>query len=179
MLASASGTVGVTQRRWAGLLLPGTRTPGAEECYPGEQIGLPEERPARWRAWGATGNMQGAAPSGSAVAERWNGTGWHVLAVPRAAGASELNAISCTAANSCYAAGDDYQPGQPYYPDAFPLAEHWNGTAWSVQATPFVNFDGGVDNYLLGVSCVSATACEATGQYGSDNSLVAFAMGRS
>jgi hypothetical protein len=132
-------------------------------------------------AVGATGNMQAATPSGSAVAERWNGTGWHVLGVPSAAGAkaSELNAISCTTANSCYAVGDDYQPGQPYYPDTFPLAEHWNGTTWSVQATPFINFDGGVDNNLLGISCTSATACEAAGQYTSDNSLVAFAMGRS
>lgn len=132
-------------------------------------------------AVGATGNMQAATPSGSAVAERWNGTGWHILGVPSAAGAtaSELNAISCTAANACYAAGDDYQPGQPYWPDTFPLVEYWNGSTWSVQATPFVNFDGGVGNSLLGISCISATACEAAGQYVSDNSLVAFAMGRS
>jgi uncharacterized RDD family membrane protein YckC len=35
----------VTQRRWTGLLLPGLRTPGEEERYPGEQFGLPEEGP--------------------------------------------------------------------------------------------------------------------------------------
>ncbi len=35
---------GVTERRWAGALLP-TRSPGDPEKYPGEQFGLPERGP--------------------------------------------------------------------------------------------------------------------------------------
>jgi uncharacterized RDD family membrane protein YckC len=34
----------VTERRWAGALLP-TRSPGDPEKYPGEQFGLPEQGP--------------------------------------------------------------------------------------------------------------------------------------
>ena len=35
----------MTERRWAGVLLPGFREPGAEEKYPGERFGLPEQGP--------------------------------------------------------------------------------------------------------------------------------------
>ncbi len=35
---------GVTERRWAGLLLP-TRDSGEQEKYPGEKFGLPEDGP--------------------------------------------------------------------------------------------------------------------------------------
>src|SRR6202035_4611038 len=39
-----------------------------------------------------------------------------------------------------------------------PLVERWNGTAWSVQASP-----AGRGGSLAGVSCTSATACTAVG----------------
>jgi hypothetical protein len=43
------------------------------------------------------------------------------------------------------------------------LAEHWNGSNWTVQATPNPTVIG--DNVLSGVSCTSSTACTATGHY--------------
>ena len=36
---------GVTERRWAGLLLPGLGQPGADEKYAGERFGLPQQGP--------------------------------------------------------------------------------------------------------------------------------------
>ena len=35
----------MTERRWAGILLPGLGEPGADEKYPGERFGLPEQGP--------------------------------------------------------------------------------------------------------------------------------------
>jgi hypothetical protein len=40
------------------------------------------------------------------------------------------------------------------------LAEHWNGTAWSIQATPA---NTGNDSDLVNVSCASASECVADG----------------
>jgi len=45
-----------------------------------------------------------------------------------------------------------------------PLAEAWNGTSWSVQATP--DPGGAVDGYLQGVSCTSPrSSCAAAGYF--------------
>ena len=125
-------------------------------------------------AVGATGNLAGNSPSGTLVSERWNGTAWKVQTIkaPSAATASELNGISCTSTTSCYAVGDDYQPT---YAETYTLAEYWNGTSWTIQSTPNPYIGG---NFLLSVSCVSSTACEATGDYFSDNSQAAFAIQR-
>jgi hypothetical protein len=43
------------------------------------------------------------------------------------------------------------------------LAEHWNGSSWSVQSTP--NPRGATASILLGVSCSSSTTCTAVGDY--------------
>jgi len=100
------------------------------------------------------------------LAERWNGTAWAIEPTPNPAGstASELNGVSCTSATSCTAVG--------YYSAssglAETLAERWNGTAWTVQATPNPSSAQGNYSALYGVSCASATSCTAAGDY--DNS---------
>jgi hypothetical protein len=43
------------------------------------------------------------------------------------------------------------------------LAEHWNGTSWTVVPTP--NPAGTNAGALSGISCTSSTACTAVGQY--------------
>ncbi|MGD0395211.1 MAG: hypothetical protein ABSC41_21525, partial [Acidimicrobiales bacterium] len=55
-----------------------------------------------------------------------------------------------------------------YSSDVFAtLAEVWNGTRWTVQTTP--NPKDAIDSYLDAVSCSSATACTAVGQYESSS----------
>jgi hypothetical protein len=44
-----------------------------------------------------------------------------------------------------------------------PLAERWNGTAWSLQS--MLNPSGARTTRMDGVSCSSATACMAIGYY--------------
>jgi hypothetical protein len=108
---------------------------------------------------------ESTGPSGElTLTEFYNGTTWTVQASPNPAGAEEslLSHVSCTAAKACDAVGQELTSAKAYVT----LAEQWNGTAWSVVATP--NAAGSVGSSLRGVSCVSATACTATG--GDNNS---------
>jgi hypothetical protein len=72
-------------------------------------------------------------------------------------------ATSCSSATACTAVG--------YYVNGIgtqvTLAEAWNGTAWRIQRTP--NPNGATASYLWGVSCSSATACIAVGNYTDSN----------
>jgi hypothetical protein len=95
------------------------------------------------------------------LAERWNGTAWTIQPTPNAPGSSSssqnaLNAISCTSATACTAVGYSRSDSTP---SPVPLAERWDGTAWTVQPTP----SPGTDAQFTAVSCASATACTAVG----------------
>ncbi len=94
---------------------------------------------------------------------------WKVVKSPDPSGATEsiLYGVSCTSARACEAVG--------YYmnssDDTFTLAERWNGTTWSVQATP--NPTGATSSSLDAVFCTAADACEAVGSSNSaDDSFV-------
>ncbi len=92
---------------------------------------------------------------------KWNGSTWSVVSAPAPSGAlqTQLEGVSCTAATACTAVGSYYTTTYT----SLPLAERFNGTAWSIQtlATP-----ANAQNITLrGVSCSSATACTAVGSY--------------
>jgi hypothetical protein len=84
---------------------------------------------------------------------------WTIQTMPVPAGApgGELDSVSCASPASCTAVGW-------YVPTAggenLPLAEHWDGTSWAVQAA--VAPAGGGE--LLGVSCPTALDCIAVGE---------------
>ena len=52
----------------------------------------------------------------------------------------------------------------------YPLAEHWNGSAWMAQPTPAPA--GSVDAELNGVSCLGLDHCVAVGHYRLSNGAV-------
>jgi len=94
-----------------------------------------------------------------AFAQRWNGTTWHLLAVPEPPGSqsSLLSIDTCSSSSSCVAVGNyTDRTGTPRT-----LAERWDGTTWKVQPTP--NPRGAQFSILSGVACTSSTACEAVG----------------
>jgi hypothetical protein len=100
------------------------------------------------------------------LAERWNGMAWSAQEPPIPTGAKEstLNGASCTSSTMCTAAGYfENSSGK-----AVPLAEKWNGTAWSVQELP--NPAGAKEGYLEGVSCASSTECTAVGEFENSSS---------
>ena len=92
------------------------------------------------------------------------------LAGPAGASASQqvinasLNSVSCPAANDCMAAGWflGQIPGTSGFQN-FPLAEHWNGSTWTVLPTPAPHHPNRGE-LLVSVSCTSGTSCMAVGQ---------------
>jgi hypothetical protein len=109
----------------------------------------------------AVGSFNDTTGTTETLAEAWNGKAWRTQTMPVPIGASyrELSGVSCTSAVACTAVGhyDNHSGAE------VTLAELWNGKIWRVQATP--NPSGATDAVLSGVSCTSATACEAVGSY--------------
>jgi len=95
------------------------------------------------------------------LAEAWNGKTWVVEPTPNAPNGgqpSSLAGVSCTSATACTAVG-----GYTNSPDDLTLAEAWNGKKWTIVPTP--NPNGATGSSLTAVSCASAIACTAVGQY--------------
>jgi hypothetical protein len=107
----------------------------------------------------AVGTSTTGAVNGVSLAERWNGVAWTVEPTPNPARAREssLYGVSCTSPKSCTAVG--------FYTDRrvhrHTLAEHWDGTRWSIQPTPAPVRDGALES----VSCSTKQACTAVGNY--------------
>jgi hypothetical protein len=114
-----------------------------------------------------------ATGSARPLALSWSGENWQVQAVPlpRHAPAGLFDAVSCTSAKACTATGTDFShPGGPT------LAERWNGKTWRVQRTPNpANISLSSSEVALdGVSCSSAKACTAIGEYTPDHAAAYF-----
>jgi hypothetical protein len=79
--------------------------------------------------------MPGPDTNVRTLAERWNGTGWSIVASPnRGSNFSVLNAVSCTSTLGCMAVGTSSTPNVTGSDKT--LVERWNGTKWSVLASP-------------------------------------------
>src|SRR5207244_978912 len=89
-----------------------------------------------------------------------NGTAWSVglAGDPPGLQSSILLSVSCPSSTTCFAVGTAFDGSQ-----FDPLVERWNGTSWSVAASP--NPVTGVAGTLDGVACTSANACFAAGSY--------------
>jgi hypothetical protein len=116
----------------------------------------------------AVGDYSNAAGTFKPLAERWNGSAWRLqrpinLGGPRD---SFFEAVSCTSTSACTAVGG--------YIDIFgkevPLAESWNGRAWSVESTP--DFNDAIVSALYGVSCTAANTCTAVGVGSSSTDVI-------
>jgi hypothetical protein len=83
------------------------------------------------------------------LAERWNGKRWSILPTPADLN-KQLASVSCPTSKACVAVG---------YAGPYVLAESWNGHRWLI--TPAQSPGRNAD--LVGVSCVSATACMDVG----------------
>ncbi len=97
--------------------------------------------------------------SARSLIERWNGTTWTIQPIPQPAHTveTELSGVSCGSTSACTAVGSSTASSSP--PGVTTLAEHWNGTAWTIQPTPTQStFEG-----LAGVSCFSTVTCIAVG----------------
>ena len=126
----------------------------------GAMVGLAEAWNGKnWRTQ-VTPTHRDLNGSALTLAEAWNGTVWSIQPTPNPVGAlgGFLDDVSCTSASTCTAVGDYTNSTSQ-----LTLAEVWNGTAWTIQDTP--NPVGATASELRGISCISASACTAAGDY--------------
>jgi hypothetical protein len=98
-------------------------------------------------------NFLGAIP----IIDHWNGTAWSQASVPSTGySTNSLTAVSASSATDAWAVGRSEPQRYTWYP----LAMHWNGTAWSVSPS-FVSALSG--QLGVGVSDISPTDAYAVG----------------
>jgi hypothetical protein len=120
----------------------------------------------------AVGSYFSARTGNVTIVEAWNGTAWKVQATPSPAhdDGSYLVGVSCLSVRDCTAVGYYFYSFKSSHAE-LTLAEAWNGTAWNVQVTPSpAGTTEGKESDLEGVSCPSATACNASGYYWKNSS---------
>jgi hypothetical protein len=121
---------------------------------------------------GTMASSQLAAAATTATRTAPAATGWTIRPVSaHSVPTAEMKAVSCPAASWCMSAGTftDTRGVQS------PLAERWNGTAWTT--VPAVSAGGALGSALQGVSCTSPQACLAVGysvHYGSKAAPLSF-----
>src|SRR6266516_6849274 len=85
---------------------------------------------------------------------------WSVVASPDGSGSyNVLSGVAAVSASNIWAVGSYYARSAGVYQT---LIEHWNGTSWSVVASPNVGLQS---NSLSGVVAVSANNIWAVGSY--------------
>ena len=93
--------------------------------------------------------------------DRWDGSSWAMVSSPNSTAPARnfLSGVTCVSASDCWAVGY-YFPGTVV---SQTLIEHWDGSAWTIVASP--NTSANRFNYLQAVTCVSASDCWAVGYY--------------
>jgi hypothetical protein len=114
----------------------------------------------------AVGEFENSSEKDVTLAEKWNGTAWSAQEPPAPTGsvASRLYGVSCTSSTECIAVGEFENSSDTWGP----LAEKWNGTAWSAQEPPAPT--GATSSDLSGVSCASPAECIAVGYFENNSS---------
>jgi hypothetical protein len=98
----------------------------------------------------------------------WNGTEWRTISTPNPYGTvkgaiNTLSDVTCTAANNCWAVGN-YGSISNGKGDVANQVMRWDGTRWSMVSSPDpAGIGDGYGNYLVGISCASASNCWAVG----------------
>lgn len=91
--------------------------------------------------------------------QHWDGASWSLVAAPttNVSAYHFLTDIACPGANLCFASGAYLSSGGSYQT----LIERWNGSAWSIVASP--NTSATRSNFLNAITCASASSCVAVG----------------
>lgn len=92
--------------------------------------------------------LVGGASSDKTLIEHWDGGGWSIVTSPSPASNDTLTGVAARSATDVWAVGTRVDRSGAIPIDRT-LTEHWNGTSWSVVASPNV---GANDNLLNGVS---------------------------
>jgi len=111
----------------------------------------------RWALAGAAATALSVLAGLAMAAPAAAAAGWTPVSVPQTGNNTELNAMSARAPADAWAVGVQFgAAGQAPPP---PVAYHWNGSAWSLTATPSLGVNAG----LNAVSASSASDAWAVG----------------
>jgi hypothetical protein len=102
-------------------------------------------------SWSQTGGVY------KSLIEHWNGSKWQIKASPSpGTNMNSLNAVAALSGTQAWAVGDHSTSGQSLKT----LIEHWNGSSWTVQASPSPVTG---NNTLSSVVALSRTSVWAVG----------------
>ncbi|HZS16082.1 MAG TPA: RHS repeat-associated core domain-containing protein [Candidatus Dormibacteraeota bacterium] len=95
------------------------------------------------------------------LTEHYDGSAWTVVSSPNVANMNSngLAAVTCVSSSDCWTIGEAV-PNSGIFQT---LAEHWDGTTWTIFATPTIGVPQGP--YLRGVACSASNDCWAVGNY--------------
>jgi hypothetical protein len=109
-------------------------------------------------AVGSVVNIVNTAVQTRTLVEHWNGSAWSIVPARNATTSNLLTGVTAVAANNVWAVGYTITTDGSNQPDRT-LIEHWNGTTWSIVASPTV----ASNDTLTGVAARSATDIWAVG----------------
>ena len=99
--------------------------------------------------------------------EHYNGVRWRIVKSPNVGTGNALASVVATSSRNAWAVGVSGWHDNSSDPTAT-LAERWNGTSWTVQASPNSGSGG---NQLTGVDASSSTEAWAVGFDGDNHPL--------
>jgi hypothetical protein len=112
-----------------------------------------------------TGASPSAIENSLPLIEHFNGASWSVVKSPIPRLGGELNGVVGLSSNNVWAVGQMNSTSTAGgFPITVPLIEHWNGTRWSVVASPNPSPELGAQ--LLGVTAIAANNVLAVGTGG-------------
>jgi hypothetical protein len=93
--------------------------------------------------------------------EHWDGTVWSLAVSPNTDQHNYLQSVTCTSTSDCWTAGASSDPSNG---SDETLVQHWDGSAWSIVASPNNPTPAGsLGNSLSDLTCNSASDCWASG----------------
>jgi hypothetical protein len=110
--------------------------------------------------WAVGANYNETTSRFETLTQHWDGNSWMIVNSPNATAVlgNELNAVTCNSASDCWAVGYYGRFSSTYYRT---LIEHWDGTSWSIVASP--NTSDIQHNGLSDVSCSAPSDCWTVG----------------
>jgi hypothetical protein len=107
--------------------------------------------------WAVGYSQPASADSTATFTEHWDGSSWSVVPSPNLGSQyNSLSGVAGVSSTDVWAVGSSGDPAG----NDIPIAEHWNGTAWSIVPTPSV-----VSGDLLAVTALSSTDVWAVGNF--------------
>jgi hypothetical protein len=111
----------------------------------------------------SVGNYLDSALNTHPLAEQWDGSTWSIITLPaNNTSLSAFDGVTCASSSECWIVGY-YTAGSGFSAQYQTLVEQWNGTGWSIIASP--NTATTQLNILNAVACSSISDCWSVGYY--------------